>query len=47
MILKREQLSLALNPKLNEINKNDLLKLAKKSITKETIRKIEILKYKD
>ncbi len=37
---------LALNPKLKEINENDLLKLAKKSIIKEMIRKSEILKYK-
>lgn len=37
---------LALNPKLKEINENDLLKLAKKSIVKEMIRKSEILKYK-
>ena len=38
---------LALNPKLNEIDKNDLLKLAKRSIVKEIIRKSEILKYKE
>ncbi len=37
---------LALNPKLKEINENDLLKLARKSIVKEMIRKSEILKYK-
>lgn len=37
---------LALNPKLKEINENELLKLAKKSIVKEMIRKSEILKYK-
>ena len=46
-IEKESNYLLALNPKLNEINKNDLLKLAKKSITKETIRKSEILKYKE
>ena len=38
---------LALNPKLKEISENDLLKLAKKSIVKEMIRKSEILKYKE
>ena len=38
---------LALNPELNRISKNDLIKLAKKSITKEMIRKSEILKYKE
>ncbi len=38
---------LALNPKLKEMNENDLLKLAKKSMIKELIRKSEILKYKD
>ena len=45
-IEKESNYLLALNPKLNEINKNDLFKLAKKSIIKETIRKSEILKYK-
>ena len=43
---KESNFLLALNPKLNEINKNDLLKLAKRSIIKEMIRKSEILKYK-
>ncbi len=43
---KESNYLLALNPKLKEINKNDLLKLAKKSITKEVIRKNEILMYK-
>ena len=43
---KESNYLLALNPKLNEINKNDLFKLAKRSITKEMIRKSEILKYK-
>ncbi len=38
---------LALNPELNKISMNDLIKLAKKSITKEMIRKSEILKYKE
>ena len=38
---------LALNPKLSEISKNDLFKLAKRSMIKETVRKSEILKYKE
>ena len=38
---------LALNPKLKEINENDLSKLAKRSMIKEIIRKSEILKYKE
>ena len=46
-IEKESNYLLALNPKLNEINKNDLLKLAKKSMIKEMIRKSEILKYKE
>ena len=46
-IEKQSNYLLALNPKLNEINKNDLLKLAKKSMIKEMIRKSEILKYKE
>ncbi len=37
---------LALNPKLKEIGENSLIKLAKRSIMKEMIRKSEILKYK-
>ena len=37
---------LALNPKLKDISKNDLLQLAKRSMIKEMIRKSEILKYK-
>ena len=44
---KESNYLLALNPKLKEIGKNDLLKLAKKSIIKEMIRKSEILKYKN
>tara|TARA_B100000242_G_scaffold222742_1_gene163583 strand:+ start:97 stop:1032 length:936 start_codon:yes stop_codon:yes gene_type:complete len=44
---KESNYLLALNPKLKEISKNDLLKLAKKSIIKEMIRKSEILKYKN
>ena len=46
-IEKESNYLLALNPKLNEINKNELLKLAKKSMIKEIIRKSEILKYKE
>ena len=38
---------LALNPKLKEINETQLINIAKKSLTKEVIRKIEILKYKE
>ena len=37
---------LALNPRLKNIDKNDLNKIAKRSIIKEVIRKNEILKYK-
>ena len=44
---KESNLLLALNPKLKEISKNDLIEIAKKSMIKETIRKIEILKYKE
>ena len=46
-IEKERSYLLALNPKLKEIGENDLLKLAKKSIIKEMIRKSEILKYKE
>ena len=38
---------LALNPRLNEVDEKILLDIAKKSITKEVIRKNEILKYKE
>ena len=38
---------LALNPRLNEVDEKKLLDIAKKSITKEVIRKNEILKYKE
>ena len=38
---------LALNPKLREIDEIQLTKIAKKSLTKEIIRKIEVLKYKE
>ena len=44
---KESNYLIALNPKLNEIDKNELLKLAKRSIIKEKIRKSEILKYKE
>ena len=44
---KESNYLLALNPKLKNISENDLLKLAKRSIIKETIRKSEILKYKE
>ena len=37
---------LALNPQLKNVNKNDLNKIAKRSIVKEVIRKNEILRYK-
>ena len=43
---KESNYLLALNPKLNQISKNDLLELAKRSTIKEMIRKNEILKYK-
>ena len=36
---------LALNPNLKNIDENQLIMLAKKSLTKEIIRKTEILKY--
>ena len=44
---KESNYLLALNPKLKEISKNDLLKLAKRSMVKEIIKKSEILKYKE
>ena len=37
----------ALNPKLSQIDKNELLMIAKKSTIKEFIKKKEIQKYKD
>ena len=42
---KEKNYLLALNPALKKIEKNQLIILAKKSLTKEIIRKIEILKY--
>ena len=44
---KESNYLLALNPKLKDLSKNDLLEIAKRSITKEMIRKSEITKYKD
>ncbi len=38
---------LALNPNLEQIDKVQLIEIAKKSLTKEIVRKIEILKYKE
>ena len=38
---------LALNPNLKQIDKVQLIEIAKKSLTKEIVRKIEILKYKE
>ena len=46
-IEKESNYLLALNPKLKEINEKNLLELAKRSMIKETIRKSEILKYKN
>ena len=37
---------IALNPQLKNIDKDDLNKIAKRSIVKEVIRKNEILRYK-
>jgi len=45
-IEKESNYLLALNPKLKEVNENELLELAKRSMIKEMIRKSEILKYK-
>ena len=44
-IEKEKNYLLALNSKLNQISENQLIMLAKKSLTKEIIRKIEISKY--
>ena len=44
---KESNYLLALNPKLKEIDENDLLKLARRSVIREMIRKSEILKYKN
>ena len=44
-IEKEKNYLLALNSKLNQISEDQLIMLAKKSLTKEIIRKIEISKY--
>jgi len=44
---KESNYLLALNPKLKDLSKKDLFKLAKTSLTKEIIKKSEITKYKD
>ena len=44
---KEKNYLLALNPNLREIEEIQLIKIAKKSLTKEIIRKIEILKYRE
>ena len=44
---KESNYLLALNPRLKEISEDDLLKLAKRSMIKEIIKKSEILKYKE
>ena len=46
-IEKERNYLLVLNPKLKEMDKLRLLEIAKKSLIKETIRKNEILKYKE
>ena len=44
-IEKEKNYLLALNPKLKQISENQLIMIAKKSLTKEIIRKHEILKF--
>ena len=44
---KESNYLLALNPRLKEISKDELVELAKRSIIKEMIRKSEILKFKE
>ena len=44
---KESNYLIALNPKLREISKNDILEIAKESMIKEMIRKSEIIKYTD
>ena len=46
-IEKEKNYLLALNPNLKNIDENQLMLIAKKSLTKEIIRKTEILKYID
>ena len=44
---KERNYLLILNPKLIEIDENDLIELAKRSLIKEKIKKNEIIKYKE
>ena len=44
---KERNYLLILNPKLIEIDENDLIELAKRSLIKEKIKKEEIIKYKE
>ena len=44
---KERNYLLILNPKLIEIDENDLIELAKRSLIKEKINKNEIIKYKE
>ena len=44
---KERNYLLILNPKLIEIDENDLIELAKRSLIKEKIKKDEIIKYKE
>ena len=44
-IEKEKNYLLALNPNLKNIDEKQLIMIAKKSLTKEIIRKTEILKY--
>ncbi len=46
-IEKQRNYLLVLNPKLETIDEEQILKISKKSLVKETIRKNEILKYKE
>ena len=46
-IEKQRNYLLVLNPKLKTIDEEQILKISKKSLIKETIRKNEILKYKE
>ena len=44
---KERNYLLILNPKLIEIDENNLIELAKRSLIKEKIKKNEIIKYKE
>ena len=44
---KERNYLLILNPKLTEIDENNLIELAKRSLIKEKIKKNEIIKYKE